>query len=72
MDKRTDAVDTGPSTFEVLTPPVCQKKLAYDECALAAGADRKPAGMLHVVIKTGGLQRDGISVLTLRNHAAGA
>jgi hypothetical protein len=70
-DERADAVDTEPSTFEVLTPPLCQKKLAYDECALAACADRKTADMQHVVIKTGEFQRDGIGVLTLPNHAAG-
>jgi hypothetical protein len=55
----------------VLIPPLCQKKLAYDECSLAAGADRKTADMQHVVIKTGEFQRDGIGVLTLPNHAAG-
>jgi len=70
-DERADAVCTDPSTFEVLTPPLCPKKLAYDECALAAGANRKTADTQHVVIKTGEFQRDGISVLMLPNHALG-
>jgi hypothetical protein len=55
----------------VLTPPLCRKKLAYDECALAAGADRKTADVQHVVIKTGEFQRDRIGVLTLRHHTGG-